>query len=116
MSDDYTPQPPEPVDLAYLSDRAQVYVAGLEAKLRQRRETIDKLRAELADPGRIDRAVNERVKHAYRDGWEACATHVMRAADSLTPAAIKHAALDAYARSYTLAVRTPPTTDEEGPR
>lgn len=61
------------VDLNVLTDRAQAYVAGLEAKLGQRRAEIERLKAELADPSKRDR---EAIAQAYKQGWADCANHL----------------------------------------
>ena len=88
---------PEPVDLSHLRDRAQAYVVGLEAKLKEARAALAEATARLSDPDLIDAATRERIERAYRDGWRAAcaatdssisdAVRAMQAARSATTAA-----------------------------
>lgn len=96
------PQPPEPVDLTALRERAQTYVLGLEARLASLKNENESLRAELKT-AHTDNHTDCYYK-AYRDGWSGCAQNVA----NLTNATI--VSLRALSRN---AIDAPPMVHQE---
>lgn len=74
------PQPPEPVDLTALRERAQTYVLGLEARLASLRSENEALREEVK-AARKD-VHTDCYDSAYADGWRDCAQSMLQLTES----------------------------------
>jgi hypothetical protein len=57
-------------------ERLHIHIAGLEATLKRRKETILKLELEIKNL-KINPITDADYKKAYRNGWQACASHLM---------------------------------------
>lgn len=57
-------------------ERLHIHIAGLEATLTRRNETIARLEAVIEEL-KVNPITDAEQKKAYRDGWQACATLLM---------------------------------------
>ena len=57
-------------------ERLHIHIAGLEATLTRRNETIAKLELDNKNL-KVNPITDAEYKKAYRNGWQACARHLM---------------------------------------
>lgn len=97
--------PPDPVDLSVLRERAQTYILGLEAKLRDKGKEVEKLREQLNSTVFIDNKVQHELENMYVRGWTDATSRIISDTSYLmkTFTDLERTAKAEYVRGYTTA-------------